>query len=176
MRPTRTTLVLGTRGSELAQRQTQMVADGLRARWADLKLEIGAITDTIAGRVDSAINTTGSLLQTVRSGQLRALAVTTRNRFPTAPELPTISESGVPGFDVSSWYALFVPAKTPAEIIAKLNAATVTALSEPAVRARFEPLGVVVESSTPEEMGALLQSEIDKWGPIIKAAGISASN
>ncbi|TMJ95652.1 MAG: hypothetical protein E6G74_21835 [Alphaproteobacteria bacterium] len=96
--------------------------------------------------------------------------------FPTAPELPTISESGVPGFDVSSWYALFVPAKTPAEIIAKLNAATVTALSEPAVRARFEPLGVVVESSTPEEMGALLQSEIDKWGPIIKAAGISASN
>ena len=136
----------------------------------------GAITDVIAGRVDSAINTTGSLLQTVRSGQLRALAVTTRNRFPTAPELPTISESGVPGFDVSSWYALFVPAKTPAEIIAKLNAATVTALSEPAVRARFEPLGVVVESSTPEEMGALLQSEIDKWGPIIKAAGISASN
>jgi tripartite-type tricarboxylate transporter receptor subunit TctC len=136
----------------------------------------GAITDTIAGRVDSAINTTGSLLQTVRSGQLRGLAVTTLKRFPTAPELPTIAESGIPGFDVSSWYALFVPAKTPPEIIAKLNAATVTALSEPAVRARFEPLGVVVESSTPEGLGALLQSEIDKWGPIIKAAGISASN
>jgi len=136
----------------------------------------GAITDTIAGRVDSAINTTGSLLQTVRSGQLRALAVTTLKRFPTAPELPTIAESGVPGFDVSSWYALFVPAKTPPEIIAKLNAATVTALSEPAVMARFEPLGVVVESSTPEGLGALLQSEIDKWGPIIKAAGISPSN
>jgi len=136
----------------------------------------GAITDTIAGRVDSAINTTGSLLQTVRSGQLRGLAVTTLKRFPTAPELPTIAESGVLGFDVSSWYALFVPAKTPPEIIARLNAATVTALSEPAVRARFEPLGVVVESSTPEGLGALLQSEIDKWGPIIKAAGISASN
>ena len=136
----------------------------------------GAITDTIAGRVDSAFNTTGSLLQTVRSGQLRGLAVTTLKRFPTAPELPTIAESGIPGFDVSSWYALFVPAKTPPEIIARLNAATVTALSEPAVRARFEPLGVVVESSTPEGLGALLQSEIDKWGPIIKAAGISASN
>jgi len=136
----------------------------------------GAITDTIAGRVDSAINTSGSLLQTVRSGQLRGLAVTTLKRFPTAPELPTIAESGIPGFDVSSWYALFVPAKTPPEIIARLNAATVTALSEPAVRARFEPLGVVVESSTPEGLGALLQSEIDKWGPIIKAAGISASN
>jgi len=136
----------------------------------------GAITDTIAGRVDATINTTGSLLQTVRSGQLRALAITTLKRFPTAPELPTIAESGVAGFDVSSWYGLFVPAKTPPEIIARLNAATVTALSEPAVRARFEPLGVVVETSTPEGLGTLLQSEIDKWGPIIKAAGISASN
>src|SRR5258706_2370716 len=64
----------------------------------------GAITDTIAGRVDSAINTTGSLLQTVRSGQLRGLAVTTLKRFPTAPELPTISETGIPGFDVSAWH------------------------------------------------------------------------
>ena len=80
---------------------------------------------------------------------------------------------------MSSWYALFVPAKTPPEIIARLNAVTVTALSEPAVRAKFELLGVVVESSTPEALGALgalLQSEIDKWGPIIKAAGISTSN
>jgi tripartite-type tricarboxylate transporter receptor subunit TctC len=136
----------------------------------------GAITDAIAGRVDAAINTTGSLLQTVRSGQLRGLAVTTARRFPTAPELPTIAESGVPGFDVSSWYALFVPAKTPRDIVARLNAATVTALSEPTVRARFEPLGVVVESSTPEGLGALLHSEIDKWGPVIKAAGISVSH
>jgi tripartite-type tricarboxylate transporter receptor subunit TctC len=136
----------------------------------------GAITDALAGRIDSAINTTGSLLQTVRSGQLRGLAVTTAQRFPTAPELPTIAESGVAGFDVSSWYALFVPARTPRDIVARLNAATVTALSEPAVRARFEPLGVVVESSTPEALGALLRSEIDKWGPVIKAAGISPSH
>src|SRR2546429_495015 len=84
--------------------------------------------------------------------------------------------AGIAGFDVSAWYAPFVPAKSPPEIIARLNAATVMALSEPAVRARFEPLGVVVESSTPEGLEALLQSEIDKWGPIIKAAGISASN
>jgi tripartite-type tricarboxylate transporter receptor subunit TctC len=136
----------------------------------------GAVTDAIAGRVDSIFNTTGSLLQTVRSGQLRGLAVTTLQRFPTAPELPTIAESGVPGFDVSSWYALFMPAKTPSDIIAKVNAATVAALSEPAVRARYEPLGVVVESSTPKGLGGLLRSEIDKWGPVIKAAGISAAN
>ena len=136
----------------------------------------GAVTDAIAGRVDAIFNTTGSLLQTVRNGQLRALAVTTAQRFSTAPELPTIAESGVPGFDVSSWYALFMPAKTPADIIAKVNAATVRALSEAEVRAKFEPLGVVVESSTPEALGVLLKSEIEKWGPIIKAAGISPSN
>lgn len=136
----------------------------------------GAVTDAIAGRVDSIFNTAGSLLQNVRSGQLRGLAVTTAERFPTAPELPTIAESGVPGFDVSSWYALFMPAKTPPDIIAKINAATITALSEPAVKARYDALGVVVQSSTPEQLGNLLRSEIDKWGPVIKAAGISASN
>ena len=112
----------------------------------------------------------------MRTGQLRGLAVTTRDRFPTAPELPTIAESGVPGFDVSSWYSLWMPARTPPDIVAKVNAATVTALSEPAVRAKFELLGVVVESSTPEQLGALLRAEIDKWGPVIKAAGISSSN
>jgi tripartite-type tricarboxylate transporter receptor subunit TctC len=95
---------------------------------------------------------------------------------PAVPELPTIAEAGVPGFDVSSWYALFMPAKTPADIIIKVNAATVTALSDPAVRAKFDSLGVVVESSTPQALGALLRSEIDKWGPVIKDAGISASN
>jgi tripartite-type tricarboxylate transporter receptor subunit TctC len=136
----------------------------------------GAVTDAIAGRVDAIFNTAGSLLQTVRTGQLRGLAVTTAQRFPTAPELPTIAESGVPGFDVSSWYSLWMPAKTPADIINKVNAATVTALSEPAVRSKYDFLGVVVESSTPEQLGALLRSEIDKWGPVIKDAGISASN
>ena len=136
----------------------------------------GAVTDAIAGRVDAIFNTAGSLLQTVRTGQLRGLAVTTAQRFPTAPELPTIAESGVPSFDVSSWYSLWMPAKTPTDIIKKVNAATVTALSEPAVRSKYDLLGVVVESSTPEQLGALLRSEIDKWGPVIKDAGISASN
>jgi tripartite-type tricarboxylate transporter receptor subunit TctC len=136
----------------------------------------GAVTDAIAGRVDSILNTTGSLLQTVRNGQLRGLAVTTIQRFPTAPDLPTIAESGVAGFDVSSWYALFMPARTPPDIIAKVTAAVAQALSEPAVIARYEPLGVVVESSTSEGLGRLLRSEIDKWGPVIKAAGISARN
>src|SRR5437016_9874066 len=76
-----------------------------------------AMNDLIPGRVDVMFNTTGGLLPQVRAGQVRGLAVTTAERFPTAPELPTVAESGVPGFDVSSWYALFVPARTPADII-----------------------------------------------------------
>jgi tripartite-type tricarboxylate transporter receptor subunit TctC len=163
---------------------TPHLSGELFARMAGIKLThvpyrgaaAGAVTDTIAGRVDAIFNTTGSLLQTVRTGQLRGLAVTTARRFPTAPELPTIAESGVPGFDVSSWYALFMPAGTPPDIIAKVNRATVTALSEPEVRAKFDLLGVVVESSTPEALGALLKSEIETWGPVIKAAGISPGN
>ena len=82
------------------------------------------------------------------------------------------SEAGVPGFDVSAWYALFVPAKTPEPIISKLHADTVTALSDPTTKARLEQLGVTVIGSTPEQLRTHLKSEMDKWGVIIKEAGI----
>ena len=82
----------------------------------------GLMTDLMTGRVDLMFNTTGSLLQPVKSGQLRGLAVTTATRFPGAPELRTVVECGVSGYDVSSWYALYAPAKTPADVIKKINA------------------------------------------------------
>jgi tripartite-type tricarboxylate transporter receptor subunit TctC len=132
-----------------------------------------AMNDLMPGRVDVMFNTIGGLLPQVRAGQLRGLAVSTIERFPTAPDLPTVAESGVPGFDVSSWYALFVPAKTPPGIISKINADMVAALAERDVRARLEHLGVLVKGSSPQELGALLKSEMDKWGPVIKAAGIT---
>ena len=132
-----------------------------------------AMNDLIPGRVDVMFNTIAGLLPQVRSGQVRGLAVSTAERFPTAPDLPTVAESGVPGFDVSSWYALFVPAKTPPDVVRKINADTVAALADGGVRARLEPLGVLVASSTPQELAALLKSEMDKWGPVIKAAGIT---
>jgi tripartite-type tricarboxylate transporter receptor subunit TctC len=132
-----------------------------------------AMNDLMPGRVDVMFNTIGGLLPQVRAGQLRGLAVSTIERFPTAPDLPTVAESGVPGFDVSSWYALFVPAKTPAGIVSKINADMVAALAERDVRARLEHLGVLVKGSSPQELGALLKSEMDKWGPVIKAAGIT---
>jgi tripartite-type tricarboxylate transporter receptor subunit TctC len=132
-----------------------------------------AMNDLMPGRVDVMFNTIGGLLPQVRAGQLRGLAVSTIERFPTAPDLPTVAESGVPGFDVSSWYALFVPAKMPPGIISKINADMVAALAERDVRARLEHLGVLVKGSSPQELGALLKSEMDKWGPVIKAAGIT---
>src|SRR5438477_3698693 len=130
----------------------------------------GGMSDLITGRVDAMFNTTGSLLQAVRSGQVRGLAVTSGQRFVTAADLPTIAESGVPGFDVTSWYGLFVPAKTPAPIVQKMQADVVAMLGEPAVKARFEPQGVAVAGSTPAELAARTRADAELWGPVIKAA------
>jgi tripartite-type tricarboxylate transporter receptor subunit TctC len=132
----------------------------------------GGMSDLITGRVDAMFNTTGSLLQAVRASQVRGLAVTSAKRFATAPELPAIAESGVPGYDVSSWYALYVPAKTPEPIVKKIHADTAAMLGEPAVKARFEPLGVVVVGSTPEELAARARADTELWGPVIKAGNI----
>jgi len=132
----------------------------------------GLMTDLMTGRIDLMFNTTGSLLQPVKSKQLRGLAVTTAKRFPGEPELPTVAESGVPGYDVSSWYGLYAPAKTPPEIIQKINADMVAILADPASKAKFEPLGVLPQSSTPEELVARNAADAKLWAPIIKEANI----
>jgi len=134
-----------------------------------------AYTDVIAGRVDCTFAVMASGLPLVRSGQLRALGVTTAARVAAAPEVPTIAEAGVPGYDTSSWFAFFVPAKTPAEIISKMHADTVAALAEPQIRAKLDALGVVVVGSTPEQLGMHLKAEMERWAPVIKAANIRVS-
>jgi tripartite-type tricarboxylate transporter receptor subunit TctC len=132
----------------------------------------GAMSDLIAGRIDAMMNTTGSLLQSARSGQVRGLAVTAANRSALAPEFPTMAESGVANFDISSWYALFMPGKTPPEIVRKINADMVTLLAEPAIKARLAPLGIEAASSTPAQLAAEAKAETELWGPVIKAANI----
>ena len=134
-----------------------------------------AINDLIPGRVDVAFDNAPTVVGHIRANHLRGLAVTTRERIAIMPELPTIGET-VPGFDVFSWFAFFVPAKTPPEVIAKLNADTNAALVYPAVKSRFEDLGAVPKGSTPAELAAFLQSEIDKWGPVITEAKIKLEN
>jgi len=132
-----------------------------------------AFNDLIPGRVDVMFNLISSSLPLVRSGQIRGLAVATLQRAPVAPDLPTIAESGVPGFDVSSWIGLFVPAKTPPQIVNKLNRDTVAAISDPATRRKLEEMGVVVAASTPAGLAELVKAEMVKWEPVIREAGIS---
>jgi tripartite-type tricarboxylate transporter receptor subunit TctC len=133
-----------------------------------------ALTDLIGGRLTLMFTTAASATPHVRAGRLRALAVSSAKRFSAAPELPTVAEAGVPGFDVSSWYALFAPAKAPPEIVRKMNADAVAVMREPQIRQRLEGLGLEVAASTPQELASFLQKEMSKWGPVIKAAGIKA--
>jgi tripartite-type tricarboxylate transporter receptor subunit TctC len=133
-----------------------------------------ALTDLIAGRVDCMFNTTGTLLVAVRAGQVRGLAVTSGKQFATAPELPTIAESGVPDFDVTSWYALYMPANSPASIVQKVSRDAGEVLSEPAVKAKYEQLGVLSGGSTPTELAGRGRSEAKLWRSVMKAAGIEA--
>jgi tripartite-type tricarboxylate transporter receptor subunit TctC len=132
-----------------------------------------ALQDLVPGRVDSFFNSIAPAIPLMQQGQLRILAITTAQRTPAAPDVPTLAESGLAGFDVSGWYAFFVPAKTPPEIVRKMHADTVAVLAEPAIKARLEELGLFVVGSTPEELGRFLKSEMDKWGPVIKDANIT---
>src|SRR5438094_9343916 len=104
----------------------------------------------------------------MRSGQLRGLAVTGAKRDPVAPELPTIAEAGVPGYEVSSWHGLFVPAKTPSEIVRKMSVDTIAALADPAVKDKLQQAGYMVVGSSPGELQTLLKAEIDNWSVLIK--------
>jgi tripartite-type tricarboxylate transporter receptor subunit TctC len=132
-----------------------------------------ALNDLIPGRVDVMFNNIGAVLPLIQGGKLRALAVTTAARSPAVPDLPTMNEAGVPGFDVSAWYAVLAPAKTPPELVARISADIAAAINEPVTRQRLEQLGVVVVGSTPQKLAAHLKAEMDKWGPIITAAGIT---
>jgi tripartite-type tricarboxylate transporter receptor subunit TctC len=135
-----------------------------------------AINDLIPGRVDVIFDNVPSIVSHVRSGTVRGLAVTTRERITILPDMPTIAESGVPGFDVSSWFGFFVPVKTPLDIIARISADTNAALAYPSIKARFDELGAVPKGSTPAELAAFLKSEIEKWGPVIQEAKIRVDN
>lgn len=132
-----------------------------------------AIQDLIGGRVDLIFDNITSALPQARAGAIRGLGVTTAKRAPTAPEFPPIAET-VPGFDVSSWFALFAPAKTPPEIIAKIQADTKAGIADPALKAKMDALAAEPGGWTSDELGAFLRSEMKKWGDLIKEAGIKA--
>jgi len=133
-----------------------------------------AYTDLIGGHVSVMFPTIPTAIPHVRAGKLRALAVTTRNRTPIAPELPSISESGVPGYDVSSWYGLLAPAGTPAAVVAKLQREIAKVLRLPDVGEKLTAQGLDLVGSTPEAFAAVIKSEIVKWAEVVKASGARA--
>jgi tripartite-type tricarboxylate transporter receptor subunit TctC len=130
-----------------------------------------AFSDLIPGRVDCYFGS-GTLLSYARSGQVRVLASTGPTRNAAAPDVPVIAEY-VPGYEVVSTQALFVPAKTPREIVGKISADTHTVLAETALRAKLAEMGYVAAPSSPEELGKLLRSEIARWSAVIKSVGIT---
>jgi tripartite-type tricarboxylate transporter receptor subunit TctC len=134
-----------------------------------------AIQDLVAGQIDMAIADPVVSLPQVRAGTIKAFGVTTKTRVPSAPDIPTLDEAGLPGFDISQWFGLWLPKGTPKNIIAKLNAAVIEALADPVVRARladFAQETIPRAQQTPEALGALQKAEIEKWWPIAKAAKI----
>jgi tripartite-type tricarboxylate transporter receptor subunit TctC len=136
-----------------------------------------AMTDLVSGTVDLLVVQGAVALPQIRGGKIKALANLSAQRSASMPDIPTADETGVPGLYMSGWFGFFAPKGTPKDIIARLNAATVEALADPAIQKRFVELGLDVaprEQQTPEGLAAFQKAEIDKWWPIIKAAGIGA--
>ena len=131
-----------------------------------------AVTAAIGGQVQLNIGTTVGVLPHVRSGRLRAIAVTTAARSPAAPEIPTFAESGVAGYDHGPWNGLFAPARTPSAVIAKIHAEVARALQMPEVRKTFANEGVETVANTPEAFAAIVRAELAMWAKVVRAAGI----
>jgi tripartite-type tricarboxylate transporter receptor subunit TctC len=134
-----------------------------------------AMQDLVAGQIDMMIDPAANTLPQVSAGRIKAFAVTARRRLAAAPDIPTVEEAGLAGFYVENWQGFFAPKGTPPTVVARLNAAVVDALADPAVRARLADLGQEIfprEQQTPDALAALHRAGIEKWWPIIKAAGI----
>ncbi len=130
-----------------------------------------AVTDLLAGQVNMMFDNIPSSLPHIKAGKLRALATTGAKRDPALPDLPTIAEAGVPGYASNVWFGLMAPAGTPKPIVAKLNAAAVQATKSPEFIKRMTELGYNIIPGTPEEMTAMIKTELARWAPIIKASG-----
>jgi tripartite-type tricarboxylate transporter receptor subunit TctC len=132
------------------------------------------IGDLIGGQVQLASMGFPPAVAQVKAGKLRAIAVTSLKRSPLLPEVPTVNESGLPGFEVSSWYGLFGPAAMPKEIVAKVNADTVAALGSEDMKSKLAPLGAEPAPTTVDEFGRLVRAEIEKWAKVVKESGARA--
>jgi tripartite-type tricarboxylate transporter receptor subunit TctC len=132
---------------------------------------VKGVTDVLAGQVSMTFDL-ATVMPYIQAGKLRPIAVANAQRASAFPEVPTIAEAGLPGFEASAWYGLFAPAGTPKEIVAKLNQEMVRALQDPALRKRLVTLGAEPIASSPEQAAAFIKSEYDKWGKVVRQANI----
>lgn len=131
-----------------------------------------ATTDALGGQISLAISDMPASLALIQTQRLKPFAVTSARRLAALPDVPTVAEAGVPGYESVGWFGLVAPARTPSAIVSKINAAVVGVLADPETQAGIRKLGVEPSASTPDEFGAFIRSEIDKWAAVIKAANI----
>jgi tripartite-type tricarboxylate transporter receptor subunit TctC len=134
-----------------------------------------AMVDLIAGQVQVVFSSTATAVSQVKAGKIRALAVTTARRAAALPDIPTVAETGLPGYEADNWYGFVTVAKTPKPILDRLHAELIKALKSPEVAQAFANQGLDLKTSSPEEFGVYIKSEFDKWAKVIKDAGISAN-
>ncbi len=131
-----------------------------------------AVADLLAGQVNMMWSSAPPVMDHIRDGRLRLLGLGNASRVEQMPEVPTVAESGLPGFEAYSWVGLVATAGTPAEIVARLNAEVRAFLALPETRARLQAQGMIPAPTTPEEFGAFIAAEMEKWGAVVRAAGI----
>ena len=146
-------------------------ATGVKMTHIPYKGASPAITDLMGGQIAIYVSTIPPALPLIKSGRLKALGVTSAKRAPTLPEVPTIAESGLPGYEVTNWYGVMVPAGVPKDILGKLHTEIVRILKLPDVQKRFQGEGGTVTPDTPEQFAAFIKSEIAKWGKAVKDSG-----
>ena len=144
---------------------------GLKTQHIPYKGSAPAVTDLMGGQVQFMFDNMPASWPHVQSGKLKALAVTTKARSATAPDLPTMEESGVKPFDVSSWFGLIAPKGTPKDVIDKLNKAMNAAFEKPEVKEAYAKLGAVAEKNSPQDFSKFIAAEVHNWAPIVKASG-----
>jgi tripartite-type tricarboxylate transporter receptor subunit TctC len=148
---------------------------GIKLAHVAYRGEAPAINDLIGGQIPLMFANLSAVVGNIRAGQLRALAVTSAQRAAAAPEIPTVAEAGLPGFEAATWFALVAPAGTPRDVLARINAEVKRALALPDVKQRFADLGMTAEDSTPDQLDSYIRSEIAKWSKVIRDADIKAA-
>lgn len=169
--PGKLTFGAGSSSSRIAGEMLKSLA-GLDLTYVPYRSNPQAITDLLGGQIAIVFADISTTLPQVKAGKINGLAVSTAKRSPLAPDLPTMAEAGVPGYDLAAWFAAFAPAKTPRPIVDKLNQALTAALNDKATQERLLAAGIEPETSTPDELKAFVPVEIRKWAEIVKAAGI----